>query len=146
MNKFKAWAASTLSYAGRLQLIKSVIYGLINFWASTFILPKACIRTMESLCARFLGSDSVQNYHGAKVSWADVCYPKAEGGLGLRRLGLWNSTLCLKLIWILLARGGSLWVAWHHHHHIKNKSLWSILESSNHSWNWKCLLRLRSMA
>ncbi|KAG7541738.1 Reverse transcriptase zinc-binding domain [Arabidopsis thaliana x Arabidopsis arenosa] len=144
--KFRSWAGFSLSYAGRLQLISSVIYGLVNFWSSVFILPKACIKKMESLCARFLWSGSIDSHHGAKVAWADVCYPKNEGGLGLRRLGIWNSTLCLKLIWSLFAGSGSLWVAWHHHHHIRGKSFWSLPESVHLSWNWKCLLRLRALA
>lgn len=146
VSKFKSWAGSSLSFAGRLQLIKSVIYGLFNFWASTFILPTACIKKMESLCARFLWTGSTDSFHGAKVAWADVCYPKSEGGLGLRRLGIWNSTLCLKLVWLLFSGSGSLWVAWHRFHHIKRKSFWALPESVRLSWNWKCLLRLRHIA
>ncbi|KAG7587002.1 Reverse transcriptase domain [Arabidopsis thaliana x Arabidopsis arenosa] len=146
INKFRSWAVSSLSYAGRLQLLNSVIYGLVNFWSSVFSLPKACIKKMESLCARFLWSGSIDSYHGAKVAWSDVCYPKREGGLGLRRIGIWNSTLCLKLIWSLFAGSGSLWVAWHHHHHIRGNSFWSLRESVRDSWNWKCLLRLRHLA
>lgn len=52
--KFRSWATNCLSYAGRVQLIASVIYGTVNFWMSTFLLPKGCIKKIESLCARFL--------------------------------------------------------------------------------------------
>lgn len=69
-----------------------------------------------------------------------------EGGLGPCRLGISNSTLCLKLVWLLFTRSGSLWVAWHHHHHIKGKSFWSFKASVNDSWNWKSLLNLRPLA
>lgn len=146
VQKFKSWAVSSSSFAGRLQLIKSVIYGLVNFWCSTFILPKACIRMMESLCARFLWSGAIDKFTGAKVAWSELCYPKSEGGLGLRRMASWNSMLCLKLVWLLFSESGSLWVAWHHHHHIRDKSFWSISASSENSWNWKCLLNLRTTA
>ncbi|KAG7564362.1 Reverse transcriptase domain [Arabidopsis suecica] len=144
--KFNAWAVSSLSFAGRLLLIKSVIYGLFNFWASTFILPKACIKKMESLCARFLWSGSIERVSGAKVAWAAVCYPKSEGGLGLRRMGIWNSTLCLKLIWLLFSGSGSLWVAWHKHHHLRGKSFWSVKEKATDSWNWRSLIQQRHLA
>lgn len=144
--RFKSWAVSLLSFAGRLQLIKSVIYGLINFWAATFILRKTCIKKMEALCARFLWSGSIDRSAWAKVAWSDVCYPKAEGGLGLRRVANWNSTLCLKLVWLLLSGSGSLWVAWHHYHHIKGKCFWSIKAGANDSWNWKSLLMQRPIA
>ncbi|CAA7026594.1 unnamed protein product [Microthlaspi erraticum] len=52
--QFTTWSVRTLSFAGRLQLISSVIMGSVNFWSSTFILPKGCIRQIESLCSRFL--------------------------------------------------------------------------------------------
>ncbi|KAG7594499.1 Reverse transcriptase zinc-binding domain [Arabidopsis thaliana x Arabidopsis arenosa] len=146
VKRFNSWAASFLSYAGRLLLIKSVIYGLVNFWSSAFILPKACLKKMESLCARFLWSGSIDSFRGAKVAWSQVCYPKEEGGLGLRRLDAWNSTLCLKLVWLLFSGSGSLWVAWHHHHHIKGSSFWSLKASATDSWNWKSLLLLRPLA
>lgn len=35
--------------------------------------------------------------------------------------------------------------AWHHHHHIRGKSFWSLSEYVRDSWNWKCLLRLRPL-
>lgn len=69
-NKFRTWAVKSLSFAGRTQLIASVIYGTINFWMSTFLLPKGCIKKIESLCARFLWSGTVENHKKAKVSWS----------------------------------------------------------------------------
>ncbi|XP_020890764.1 uncharacterized protein LOC110230885 [Arabidopsis lyrata subsp. lyrata] len=61
-------------------------------------------------------------------------------------MSTWNSTLCLKLVWLLFAGSGSLWVAWHHHHHIKGKSFWSLKPSASDSWNWRSLLLLRPLA
>lgn len=53
---FKSWSVKLLSFAGRLQLLKSVIFGIFNFWISAFMLPKGCIMTIESLCSQFLWS------------------------------------------------------------------------------------------
>lgn len=61
-------------------------------------------------------------------------------------MGLWNIILCLKLVWLLFSESGSLWVAWHHHHHLRGKSFWSIKASASDSWSWKSLLRLRALA
>jgi hypothetical protein len=44
----------------------------------------------------------------AKVAWTDVCFPKKEGGLGLKRLGVWNQTSMLRHIWSIFARSSSL--------------------------------------
>lgn len=143
---FNAWSAKHLSFAGRLVLIKSVISGTIVFWITTFVLPKGCIKKIEALCSKFLWSGQIENPAFTKISWASCCLPKREGGLGLRRYESWNKTLCLRLIWLLFAEGGSLWVAWHKHHHLHSESFWALTEHSKDSWHWKSLLKLRHLA
>ena len=64
-----SWRNKYLSYAGRLQLIKSVITSIVNFWSQAFILPKACLDTIESMCSAFLWSGSPTQSHKAKVTW-----------------------------------------------------------------------------
>lgn len=49
-----SWSAKLLSFSGRLKLLKTVIFGIVTFWISAFILPKGCIKSIESLCSRFL--------------------------------------------------------------------------------------------
>ncbi|GJV70936.1 hypothetical protein Tco_1490931 [Tanacetum coccineum] len=75
---------------GRLQLIQSVVGSLHVYWASMR-------RGM------------------AKVAWEDVCLPKEEGGLGIRRLGLFN------------------------------QALMDIPMRGNMTWGWRNLLRLRPL-
>lgn len=147
ISKFNGWAVKSLSFAGRSQLIASVIYGSVNFWMSTFMLPKGCIRKIDSLCSRFLWSGSIDTHSKAKVAWSTVCLPKKEGGLGLRKLSVWNTTLCLRLIWLLFSNSGSLWVAWQFHHHkLDCCSFWDLKPKSTDSWFWKGLLKLRGLA
>ena len=66
--KFNSWTVKTLSFAGRLLLIKTVIAGITNFWCSNFLLPKACIARINSLCGMFLWKGSIEGHHSAKVS------------------------------------------------------------------------------
>ena len=40
LSRFSSWTVRNLSFAGRLQLIQSVIYSIISFWASIFIYLK----------------------------------------------------------------------------------------------------------
>lgn len=121
--KFRGWAVKTLSYAGRLLLISRVISGTVNFWCSTFMLPKGCVKKIVSLCSRFLWSGQIEIAKGAKVNWNKVCLPKPEGGLGLRKYRVWDKVLCLRFIWLLFANSDSLWAAWHNHHHLQQKKL-----------------------
>lgn len=143
---FHSWSAKLFSFAGRLQLLKTVIFGMVNFWMSAFLLPKGCIKSIESLCIRFLWSGNTDKKGIAKLAWTTVCLPKIEGGLGLRNLSTWNQVLCLKFIWILLSKTPSLWADWHWSIHLQNKSFWAVEVSVNDSWAWKKLLDLRPLA
>lgn len=53
-SRMNSWSAKTLSFAGRLQLLNSVIAGITTFWCSALILPKKVIKTLTSLCNAFL--------------------------------------------------------------------------------------------
>nr|GEY38171.1 hypothetical protein [Tanacetum cinerariifolium] len=50
------WKNKSLSFAGRLQLIKSVVISTQVYWASSFILPKAVNAEIEQLMRGFLWS------------------------------------------------------------------------------------------
>lgn len=107
-----SWSNKYLSFAGRLQLIKSVIMSITNFWCSVFRLPQCCLNEIESLCNAFLWSGNPNIHTKSKVAWDDVCLPKEEGGLGIRRLRDTSRVYALNLIWRLFVNSGSLWVAW----------------------------------
>ncbi|GKV37600.1 hypothetical protein SLEP1_g45612 [Rubroshorea leprosula] len=68
-----SWAAKHLSFAGRLQLISSVIQGITNSWCFVFILPKGIIKEVEKICGAFLWNNETCSARGAKVSWLHVC-------------------------------------------------------------------------
>ena len=130
---FQSWSANYLSFAGRLQLLKIVIFGTVNLWISAFILPKGCIKNIEAMCSRFLWSGSLDKKAIAKMSWTTVCLPKEEGGLGLRSLLVWNQVLCLRFIWRLLSKTQSLWVDWHWDNHLRDKCFWTLEPLQSHS-------------
>ncbi|XP_062143871.1 uncharacterized protein LOC133851454 [Alnus glutinosa] len=66
--RIDSWLVRNLSFAGRLQLISSVLFSLQVFWARISILPKKVIRILEQKFNRFLwcGKDSKAK---AKVAW-----------------------------------------------------------------------------
>lgn len=143
---FNCWSAKALSFAGRRQLISSVIYGSINFWTSAFILPKGCIRKIECLCSQFLWGGTEQRRCVVKISGTAVCLPRIEGGLGLRDIGRWNKNLCLKLIWNLFTKDDSLWVQWLRQYRLRDENFWSIDQNKATSSTWRSLLSLRDLA
>lgn len=102
--KFSSWSVKYLSFVGRLLLTKIVIAGIITFWCSSFILPKACIETINSMCSTFLRKGDVESKNSARVAWDVVVLPKDQRGLGIKDLHTWNKACCLRLIWLLFFR------------------------------------------
>ena len=66
--RFSSWSAKSLSFSGRLLLNKTVIAGITTFWCSSFILPKACINRINSLCGLFLWKGTSDGHHSARVA------------------------------------------------------------------------------
>lgn len=123
------WTARQLSFAGRVQLINTVIHNLTNFWMSVYKLPKRCIKEIDQICASFLWSGPSLNSKKAKIAWHDVFTPKEEGGLGIRSLEEANNVCCLKLVWRILS-SKSLWVRWVDLYLIRKSSFWQVDEKS----------------
>ena len=114
-----AWTSASLSYAGRSELIKSVLQGVECFWLSIFPIPAAVISRITRLCRAFLW--------GSKkplVAWNEVCLPKSEGGLGFRDTKCWNTALLTKALWNIHAKKDTLWVRWINQVYLKGQSLW----------------------
>ncbi|GJY41443.1 hypothetical protein Tco_0428713 [Tanacetum coccineum] len=107
--RIQDWKNKSLSAAGRLQLIRSVLGAMHIYWASVFILPSRVLLNIEQLMRGFLWSPSSLKKGRSKVAWEVVCLPKNEGGLGIRRLEVFNSALMIAHIWKLLSLKESLW-------------------------------------
>lgn len=86
------------------------------------------------MCNAFLCSGSPNSHNKAKVAWEDVCKPKLEGGLGIRKLREMSTVFALGLIWRLFSLSGSLWVAWVHAQLMKGGSFWDVKEGNRGSW------------
>ena len=127
ISRAKSWSSRFLSYAGRLQLIKSVLFSIQVYWSSLFILPKKVIRKVESTLRSFLWKGSELVSTGAKVSWSRVCLPIEEGGLGIKHLEHWNRAAIIKHLWFLSSGQISSWSSWVHSYLLKGKSFWEVI-------------------
>ncbi|GJR30422.1 auxin efflux carrier [Tanacetum coccineum] len=98
-NRVQDWKNKSLSIAGRLQLIRSVVSSMHIFWASVFIIPTRVLIDIEQIMRNFLWCPGSDSRGKAKVAWDVVCLPKVEGGLGIRRLDYFNSALMDVPLW-----------------------------------------------
>ena len=73
----KKWTDKNISYAGRAELIRSVLQGVECYWLQVFPLPGTVIDRITRLAHIFLWGTKQ-----APVAWRDLCLPKLEGSLG----------------------------------------------------------------
>ena len=53
------WTSKYLFYAGRLQLIQSIIFNIQAYWSRHFILPKRVLKAIAHKCSRFFWKGKV---------------------------------------------------------------------------------------
>ncbi|XP_073051681.1 uncharacterized protein [Primulina eburnea] len=110
--KITAWPRHTLSYAGKLELILSMVQGMKCYWLS--VLPITCgvIGKINSVCRRFMWTSK-----NPPIAWSKICSPIEDGGLGIRDLRAWNKALLTKILWNIHIKKDTLWVRWVHHYY-----------------------------
>jgi len=141
--RISLWLNKFLSFAGRLQLIRSVLSSLHVYWSSVFFLPSRIVAELELRMRNFLWAKNEQCKGHAKVAWKKVCLPKHEGGLGIRRIGDMNKGLMVMNIWRLIQNQESLWVRWIHTVRLRGRNFWEIRTPSKCSWSWRNILSVR---
>lgn len=144
-SRINDWKNKFLSYAGRMQLIASILAAMQNYWANVFFLPKTVTNDIDRLLKDFLWSQGEKVRGKAKIAWKSICRPKEQGGLGFKPLENWNNVLMVKHLWNVASKKDSLWVKWVNIYRLKGRSIWEIDNDSNASWGWNKLLSLRDM-
>ena len=64
--RIKHWASKFLSYAGRFQLIQTVLYSIQQYWCRNFILPQSVIKRINQICSQFFWKGRCDSAKGAK--------------------------------------------------------------------------------
>lgn len=90
IDKITTWTAKKLSYAGRIQLVQSVVFGMQSYWAQLFPLLAHVIKIIDAFCRSYVWTGSNVISKKALVSWERMCSPKSAGGLNLINIKVWN--------------------------------------------------------
>ncbi|XP_039070447.1 uncharacterized protein LOC120217411 [Hibiscus syriacus] len=144
--KLHIWSGRNISYAGRLELINSVLFNISNYWCRQLVLPASILKKVEQICSRFFWKGADKSAAGARISWGEITVPKSEGGLGLKNIKTWNRACLLSLIQKILTGNGSLWVAWLKAYVFKEHEFWQYQAGVNVRWSIRRLLKLRTEA
>ncbi|KAL7599579.1 hypothetical protein Lser_V15G26444 [Lactuca serriola] len=109
-SKLSVWKAKSLSFGGRLTLIKSVLGSLPTYYMSLFKAPQGIIDKLEMIRHRFLwGNCGEPKKKIHWVEWSKVIAPISDGGLGIGSLFAQNTALLVKWWWRMMNEKDSLW-------------------------------------
>ncbi|KAK4709985.1 hypothetical protein R3W88_004498 [Solanum pinnatisectum] len=110
VKRLNGWHGKFLSYGGKIILIKSVLQSLPLYTLSPLTPPKGTLALIEKHLANFFWGNSQdhKNYHWS--SWANLCVPCDEGGIGIRSMEDFSNIFAMKRWW-RLRTSDSLWVA-----------------------------------
>ncbi|XP_074293269.1 uncharacterized protein LOC141620246 [Silene latifolia] len=111
-NSLLHWSNSFLSYAGRIQILNSVIFGIANFWCASALLPKNIMKKINKICKDYFWNIEEGSKRMVFKSWQHICRPCQEGGFIVKELLSWNKALLTKWIWLLSTDNVGIWAAW----------------------------------
>lgn len=136
-DKLQGWRSKLLSFAGRVELVHTVITSKVRFWLQTFQIPDCSIAKINSVCANFIWRGGIH-----KIKYSDLCRKKKEGGVGLKNLFELKKVYCLKQAWKVLT-SNKLWATWMRARYLKD-NFWTTKIDNNASVTWKNILKIRN--
>jgi hypothetical protein len=107
--RLAGWKKLFLSKGGRITLLKSTLASLPTYYLSLFTIPKHVAARIEKLQRNFLWGGWGDDFKHHLVSWDIVCSPLAQGGLGVRRVEVFNRALMGKWLWKFGREESHLW-------------------------------------
>ncbi|KAK4383744.1 Transposon TX1 uncharacterized protein [Sesamum angolense] len=139
--RIRGWDGVSLSFAGRVQLIKSVLLAFEVYWAMAFLLPKGVIKEIVKRIRNFLWKGNSSSGY-PKVARNSVCKPIEEGGQGIRDILALNRALMSRHLWsVIKHEKESIWVEWIGHYRLRDASIWMV-NAKRGAWSWRKMLEL----
>ncbi|KAG6466890.1 hypothetical protein ZIOFF_075312 [Zingiber officinale] len=143
--KFQGWNLSRLSHGGRLMLIQSVLSSLPVYLLQVTQPPLEVLRKLEGVFASFFWSSVGHDRKVHWVAWRDICRPKQEGGLGVRRLSEVGAALSMKL-WFRFREQCTQWARFLRRSYCGTVDPGVVTLRSNASPSWRRMIQTRAVA
>lgn len=101
--KLSSWKGSAWSFMGMVQLVKSIIQGMLVYSFHVYMWLVSLLKSLDKCIRNFIWTDNVNKRKLVAVAWSNMCQPTVSGGLGLRSLRSINEAALLKLSWDMLS-------------------------------------------
>ncbi|XP_074300962.1 uncharacterized protein LOC141632303 [Silene latifolia] len=138
------WSGNLLSYAGKLQLINAVVFGLENFWCSVLLLPSHIIKLVNKLCKDYFWGTCGQQRRMVFKSWSSICKPCIEGGYNVKELLSWNKALLCKWVWQLTQNRDNILVSWCRSYNLNGHTIWEAQPKIRHAESWRDIIKIKN--
>lgn len=92
--KLASWKGVLLTDIGRIQLVKSVVHGMLAYSFQIYVWLISLIKTLDSWIRNFVLSGNIDNRKLLTVPWHSVYKPVEDGGLGVKSKNLLTLQLC----------------------------------------------------
>ncbi|XP_019248656.1 PREDICTED: uncharacterized protein LOC109227921 [Nicotiana attenuata] len=144
--RISSWTAKKLSYAGRIQLVQSVLFGIQAYWSQLFLIPSKVLKTIETYFRSYVWLGENVITRRSLVAWDKICTPKSAGGLNLINLKVWNRAATAKNYWDLAHKCDKMWIKWIHAYYIKGQQISDMPIPQQASWLVRKVVEARSLA
>lgn len=142
-SRLQTWKGRTLSHAGRVVVIKSVLQALPIYFMSTDRIPESVIRQITGLMRRFFWGAMDKDKFLAYVAWSKITRPIDQGGLGIRDLSRMNEALMMKLLWKIASGNSALWVDVVQAKYMPRSELWLVKRNYKCTPCWRAIMSAR---
>jgi len=106
--KLSTWKGIILSIMGRIQLVKSIIHGMLVYSFHVYMWPHRILCMLDSWIKNFIWSGDIHTRKVCTVSWKVFCLLWSARGLDVKPTRLINESFMLKLAW-QLTHSNSQW-------------------------------------
>ncbi|PKA54952.1 Putative ribonuclease H protein [Apostasia shenzhenica] len=137
-SQISLWGVRSLSFAGRLTLINSVLSSIPVYSMSHTFMPKSILASIEQLIRQFLWSGDMTRNSLHYVNWNSIAKPKASGGLGIHHFSIWRRVLIAKLAAYFYTKHHSLWVSFFQAKYGNCQQVFSFKRGDSYVWQLIC--------
>ncbi|XP_024033517.1 uncharacterized protein LOC112095650 [Citrus clementina] len=139
--RLQGWNQKLLSRAGKEILLKIVAQAMPNYTMNIYLLPLELCRELERMMNSFWWGKKGNGSGGITwMKWDRLCKPKTHGGIGFKRLHLFNVAMLGKQGWRLLTNPNTLVARRFKARYYPNTSFAEAQLGSNPSYVWRSIL------
>ncbi|GJT98496.1 putative RNA-directed DNA polymerase, eukaryota, reverse transcriptase zinc-binding domain protein [Tanacetum coccineum] len=143
--RLSKWKSKSLSFGGRLTLIRSVLGSLGGYYFSNFKAPKKVIRKLESIRRKFFWGGCSDENKISWIAWDKILSPLGKGGLGITSLRVCNQAMLTKWWWRFKSEEHATWYKVIRSIHGANGGLQDNSSLKSNSGPWYHIMKLKDV-